>query len=61
MNTQHEIEKNNVAIAALEYVPKNKIIGIGTGSTVNYFIHNLANIKNEIKGTVSSLKLHRSC
>ncbi|HQZ88136.1 MAG TPA: ribose 5-phosphate isomerase A, partial [Gammaproteobacteria bacterium] len=34
--TQDELKKN-VAKAALEYIPENAIIGVGTGSTVNYF------------------------
>ena len=32
----------------------NSIIGVGTGSTVNYFIEELAKIKNLFKGAVSS-------
>jgi ribose 5-phosphate isomerase A len=51
--TQDE-QKKQVAKAALEYVPENAIIGVGTGSTVNYFIDYLATIKDRIQGTVAS-------
>jgi ribose 5-phosphate isomerase A len=41
-------DKKIVAQAALEYVKDNTIIGLGTGSTANYFIEGLAKkIKNE--------------
>ena len=41
-------DKEIVAQAALEYVKNNTIIGLGTGSTANYFIEGLAKkIKNE--------------
>jgi len=41
-------DKEIVAQAALEYVKDNTIIGLGTGSTANYFIEGLAKkIKNE--------------
>ena len=46
--------KQNAAEAALQYVRHGEIIGVGTGSTVNYFIAALANIKNNIDGAVSS-------
>lgn len=51
--TQDEM-KQAVARAALEYVEADTIIGIGTGSTANYFIDYLAEIKNSISGTVAS-------
>ncbi|MEY4769035.1 MAG: ribose-5-phosphate isomerase RpiA [Pseudomonadota bacterium] len=51
--TQDELKKQ-VAKAALEYVKNVSIIGVGTGSTVNHFIDFLAEIKNDIEGTVSS-------
>lgn len=47
-------KKQQVAKAALEYVVPDTIIGIGTGSTVNYFIEALAAIKHKIDGTVAS-------
>ena len=50
--------KLNASIEAIEYIkPKidmNSIIGVGTGSTVNYFIEELAKIKHIFKGAVSS-------
>ena len=46
--------KKNVAHAALEYIPDNAIIGIGSGSTVNYFIEALATMKHKIKGVVAA-------
>lgn len=48
------IMKRNVAKAALQYVPPNQVIGVGTGSTVNYFIEELATIKNTVAGAVAS-------
>ena len=50
--------KLNASIEAVDYLkPKidtNSIIGVGTGSTVNYFIDELAKIKHIFKGAVSS-------
>jgi ribose 5-phosphate isomerase A len=46
--------KKAVAKAALDYIPEQAIIGIGTGSTVNYFIDYLALIKHRIEGAVAS-------
>ena len=46
--------KQAVAQAAVEHVPYDAILGVGTGSTVNYFIEALAPIKNKIKAAVSS-------
>jgi ribose 5-phosphate isomerase A len=46
--------KAQVGLAALAYVVKGEIVGVGTGSTVNKFIDALATIKDEIKGAVSS-------
>lgn len=51
--TQDEMKKA-AAYAALQYVEKDTIVGVGTGSTVNHFIDALATMKNEIKGAVSS-------
>lgn len=39
---------------AIEYVEDGMIVGVGTGSTVAYFIDALARVKDRIKGTVSS-------
>lgn len=51
--TQDEMKKA-VARAALDYVVPDTIIGIGTGSTANFFIDFLAEIKHKISGTVAS-------
>lgn len=51
--TQDEL-KQQVAATALTHVPHGEIIGVGTGSTVNFFIDALAGIKDRIKGAVSS-------
>jgi ribose 5-phosphate isomerase A len=50
--TQDEL-KQAVARAAIAYV-EGDIIGVGTGSTANFFIDELAKIKDRIKGTVAS-------
>ena len=50
--------KLNASIEAIEYIkPKiriDSIIGVGTGSTVNFFINELAKIRHLFKGAVSS-------
>lgn len=51
--TQDE-KKKAAAIAAVQYVKDGDIIGVGTGSTVNYFIEALADKKHLIEGAVSS-------
>ena len=50
---QDELKKN-VAKAAIDYVETGTIIGVGTGSTANYFVDELAKIKSKIEGTVAS-------
>jgi ribose 5-phosphate isomerase A len=47
-------QKKAAAEAALKYVEDDAMVGVGTGSTVNFFIDALAVIKSRIKGTVSS-------
>ena len=54
--TQDEL-KRAVAAAAIRYVTENavgSIVGVGSGSTANFFIDELAKIKHTIKGTVAS-------
>ena len=51
--TQDEL-KIEVAKAALKYVIPETIIGVGTGSTANFFIDQLATIKSPVKGAVAS-------
>ena len=47
-------QKRAVAHEALQYVVTDSWIGVGSGSTANYFIEELAKIKGRIKGTVAS-------
>lgn len=49
-----EQAKQLVAEAAIEYIEWDWIIGVGTGSTANLFIDELAKIKGRIEGTVAS-------
>ncbi|MEK6707311.1 MAG: ribose-5-phosphate isomerase RpiA [Pseudomonadota bacterium] len=51
--TQDE-QKRAVAQAAIQHVPAGCIVGVGTGSTANYFIEELARIKHKIEGAVAS-------
>ncbi len=53
--TQEDL-KQQVAKYVMRYVTDHKVIGVGTGSTVNYFIEELAKIKGQIEATVSSSK-----
>ncbi len=46
--------KEQVAHAALEYIEDHRIIGVGSGTTVNYFIRALADIRARIDGCVAS-------
>jgi ribose 5-phosphate isomerase A len=51
-------QKRAVAKAAFDYVKSrlrsDSVIGVGTGSTANFFIDELARIKQRIKGAVAS-------
>lgn len=47
-------KKRAAAIAALDHLDDARIIGVGTGSTVNHFIDALADIRDRIEGAVSS-------
>ena len=51
--TQDQMKKN-AALKALDFVEEDSIVGVGTGSTVNFFIDELASIKDRISGAVSS-------
>jgi ribose 5-phosphate isomerase A len=46
--------KRSVADAALAYVPEGQVIGVGTGSTANFFIDALAQMRDRIRGAVAS-------
>lgn len=51
--TQDEL-KLAVAREAIKYVVEDAIVGVGTGSTANYFIDELAKMKSRIDGAVAS-------
>ncbi len=51
--TQDEL-KQAVARAAIDYVVDGAVIGVGTGSTANFFIDELGKVKQRIKGAVAS-------
>jgi ribose 5-phosphate isomerase A len=46
--------KKAAAKAAIDHIPDNCVVGVGTGSTANYFIDELAAIKGRIEGAVAS-------
>ncbi|MBI1175589.1 MAG: ribose-5-phosphate isomerase RpiA [Sideroxydans sp.] len=46
--------KRAVAQAAIAHVPADCIVGVGTGSTANFFIDELAGIKHKLRGAVAS-------
>lgn len=46
--------KKEVARAAIKFIEDDTIVGVGTGSTVNFFIEELAAIKGRIEGAVPS-------
>ncbi|WP_266158889.1 ribose-5-phosphate isomerase RpiA [Dyella silvatica] len=47
-------EKRLAGEAAIRYVDDGAIVGVGTGSTVAYFIDALADLRDRIQGAVSS-------
>jgi ribose 5-phosphate isomerase A len=51
--TQDEF-KQAVAREAIKHVVEDAVIGVGTGSTANFFIDELAKMKNRIAGAVAS-------
>jgi ribose 5-phosphate isomerase A len=51
--TQDEL-KHQVAQAALKHVVEDAVVGVGSGSTVNFFIDALASIKGRIEGAVAA-------
>ncbi len=54
MSMTQDDMKRAVAQAAIEHVPADCIVGVGTGSTANFFIDELAKIKGKIRGAVAS-------
>lgn len=56
---QNEL-KRLVAKKAIDYVPQGEIIGVGTGSTADLFIDELAVIKDKITGAIASSERTRA-
>jgi ribose 5-phosphate isomerase A len=54
MNMTQDELKLAVAKAAIAYIPEDCIVGVGTGSTANFFIDELGKIKHKIRGAVAS-------
>ncbi len=52
--TDKERGKQRSAERALAYVEEGSVVGVGTGSTVKYFIEGLARMRDRIDGAVSS-------
>ncbi len=53
MSTQDQL-KQQAAERAVDFIPENEYIGIGTGSTANFFIHALGQSGKRIKGAVAT-------
>ena len=49
-----DLNKKSVAEAALAFVEAGSVVGVGTGSTVDYFIDALIKVKEKIDGAVAS-------
>lgn len=49
-----EALKKSAALAALDYIEPGTVLGVGSGSTVNYFIDALKNVKGKIEAAVAS-------
>lgn len=49
-----DAQKKAVALAALDYIEHDMVIGVGSGSTVNFFIDALKSVKGKIDGAVAS-------
>ncbi len=47
-------KKKNAAKKAIDYVKNNSIIGVGTGTTINFFIEELGKNKGLIDGAIST-------
>lgn len=50
----NEAGKKTAALAALDFIKDDMIVGVGSGSTVDYFIAALASVKSKIEGAVAS-------
>jgi len=51
--TQDEL-KQSVAREAIKYIVDNEVIGVGSGSTANFFVDELGKVRNRIAGAVAS-------
>src|SRR5580704_15511475 len=49
-----EAGKKAAALAALEFIKDDMIVGVGSGSTVEYFIAALKSVKGKIEGAIAS-------
>jgi len=54
MSAEGDAKKRLAAQAALDYVIDGAVIGVGTGSTVNFFIEALIPYRNRVRAAVSS-------
>jgi ribose 5-phosphate isomerase A len=57
MTSEHqkrEQQKISAAQAAVQFIESGTIIGVGSGSTVNHFIHALQSVKGKIEGAVAA-------
>jgi len=52
-------KKRQAAIAALKYIPEGAQLGVGTGSTVNFFIDALPEVRSKISKLVASSEATR--
>lgn len=52
----HGDKKRLAALAALQYIQPGSVLGIGTGTTVNYFIDALPDVRTKIDAIVASSK-----
>lgn len=52
--TPQDARKKAAAEAAIKYIDPDAILGVGTGSTVNFFIDALAAVRPKLRGAVSS-------
>ncbi len=49
-----DAEKKAAALAALDFIKDEMVIGVGSGTTADFFIAALATVKNKIEGAVAS-------
>jgi ribose 5-phosphate isomerase A len=54
MSTDSDAKKERAAHAALDYIEDGTVIGVGTGSTVNFFIDALGASPTRVRAAVSS-------